>query len=75
MNILVAKISGTCDMDADQESSDNPLQNGFTREGCASTQTGDGLWYDSSKGENYGGGSRYACEETPFMTRVKSKHR
>lgn len=75
MNILVASMSGTCDMDAAQEPSGNPLQDGFIHEGCASDRVGDNLWYDSSEGTGYGNGSRYACEETPFMTRVKSKHR
>ena len=75
MGILVATISGICDTDAAQESSGNPLQDGFIHEGQASEQTGDGLWYDSSRGESYGCGTRYAREEAPFMTRVKSKHR
>lgn len=55
------------------EPAENPLETGFINHGSASRPTGT-AWYDSSTGESYGGGRRYAHEETPFMTKVPSKH-
>ena len=74
MSILAIFTKDSCDTDASQEPSVNPLESGFIDEGCAS-ETGKTMWYDSSRGESYGCGNRYEHEETPFMTKVPSRHR
>jgi hypothetical protein len=74
MHILAIANMDSCDTDASQEPSVNPLESGFIDEGSA-CETGKTMWYDSSKGESYGCGNRYAHEETPYMTRVPSRHR
>ena len=75
MSILAISIMDSGDTDASQEPSVNPLESGFIDEGVPSHQPGRPTWCDSSEGEYYGGGNRYAHEETPFMAKVPSKHR
>jgi hypothetical protein len=59
--------------DSKPEPGENSLETGFINHGSASIPTGV-AWYDTSKGESYGDGRRYAHEETPFMTKIPSKH-
>lgn len=74
MSILAIVGMDSCDTDAAQEPSVNPLESGFIDEGSA-CQTGKTMWYDNSDGESYGCGNRYSREETAFMTRVPSRHK
>jgi hypothetical protein len=74
MSILAIFTTDSCDMDAAQEPSVNPLESGFIDEGSA-CDTGKMMWNDTSYGESYGCGNRYAHEETPFMTKVPSRHK
>lgn len=72
MSILVAAFS---DEEPAQESTRDPLQDGFTCEGSVFDMADNGPWNDNSAGESYGRGNRYAHEETAYMTRVASKHK
>lgn len=74
MDILVATMYGSGDMEDSQETSVNPLESGFIDEGCMSGPAGAAYW-DVSSGESYGNGHRYEREETAYMAKVPSKHK